>query len=438
MAHPEVEFTWQEDDKRPRRFAAQAQGLVDADEALERRLTDVMGADFIENAAPIRMQRDNHTITGFAGYPTLHRATPRGQYVFVNGRPVRDKVLVGAVRGAYGDVLPSGRYPMAALFLTVPPREVDVNVHPTKAEVRFRDGQLVRSLIVTSIRKALEHAAQWTSSTLAPIALTLLRPESAPLVAASPAASYATSASGRAHHVIHTGNGAPTQNALPAYGPAYAPHFMANAPLAARALVNVTEGPDAIGRLGAAVAQLHGMFIIAQTQDSVVIIDQHAAHERIVYERMKEALETSGIKRQILLIPDVIDMDQPSVARLMDRADELSELGLVIEAFGQGALLVREIPAMLGAADVKALVRDLAEECAEFDATNSLRDKLERISATMACHGSVRAGRALNGAEMNALLRQMETTANSGQCNHGRPTYVELKKTDLEKLFERR
>jgi DNA mismatch repair protein MutL len=344
---------------------------------------------------------------------------------------VRDKVLLGAVRGAYGDVLPSGRYPMVALFLSVPPREVDVNVHPTKAEVRFRDGNLVRGVIVTSIRKALEQAAQFTSSTLAPHALTMLRPEGA--------APYETPSWG-GFHDTHAGQASVNWSGLPSGSAAraYPSHLMADAPPSARPAATVAEMPGAVGRLGAAVAQVHGTFIIAQTEDSVVIVDQHAAHERIVYEKMKQALDSNGIKRQILLIPEVIEMDEPSSTRLISRGDELAELGLVIEAFGQGSLLVREIPALLGKTDVKSLLRDLAEEFAEFGSANSLRDKLEHICSTMACHGSVRAGRALNGDEMNALLRQMEHTANSGQCNHGRPTYVELKKTDLEKLFERR
>jgi DNA mismatch repair protein MutL len=390
-----------------------------------------MGADFMDNAVAVEASREGSGIFGYAGLPTLHRPTARMEYLFVNGRPVRDKVLLSAVRGAYGDVLPSGRYPMLALFLTIPPREVDVNVHPAKAEVRFRDGALVRSLVVTSIRKALEQAGQFTASTLAPQALTMLRAEGE---------SGMAKAYNRGFSDAHAGQAPLDWSGLPS-GAAAAiamPHLMAEAPLSARPAGTVMEMPCVMGRLGAAVAQVHGTFIIAQTEDSVVIVDQHAAHERIVYEKMKQALDTNGIKRQLLLIPEVIELDEPSSARLLGRAEQLAQLGLVIEAFGQGSVLVREIPALLGKTDVKSLLTDLAEEFAEYEDAHGLRDKLEEICSTMACHGSVRAGRSLNADEMNALLRQMEQTQNSGQCNHGRPTYVELKKTDLEKLFDRR
>jgi len=427
MAHPDVDFTFQEDDKRPVRFAAQT-GLLPDDEIFRARLADVLGNDFIENAAPISLVRENVGIRGFAGYPTLHKPTARAQYLFVNGRPVRDKVLLSAVRGAYGDVLPTGRYPMAVLFLTVPPREVDVNVHPTKAEVRFRDASLIRALIITSIRQALEQAAQFTTSTLAPRALGMLQPERAPSFYRGFADSYAGQAS-----IDMSGMTAGSSALAPM------PHMLADEPPSARPAAMIAEMPRAMGRLGAAVAQVHGIFIIAQTEDSLVIVDQHAAHERIVYEKMKQALDAvGGIKRQLLLVPEVVEMDEASAGRVLERAEQLAELGLVVEAFGQGAVLVREIPALLGKTDVKALLRDLAEEIAEHGEARTLRERLEEICATLACHGSVRAGRALNADEMNALLRQMEATANSGQCNHGRPTYVELKKVDLEKLFDRR
>ncbi|MGE3623639.1 MAG: DNA mismatch repair protein MutL, partial [Bdellovibrionales bacterium] len=358
-----------------------------------------------------------------------HRPTTRAQYLFVNGRPVRDRVLLSAVRGAYGDVLPSGRHPAVALFLAVPPREVDVNVHPTKAEVRFRDAQLVRGLIVTSIRKALEPAAQFTTSTLAPEALHMLRNPGGG--GSGYAAALRGLSDGFGHQATFDGTG------LVAGSMALAPHMLADAPPSARPFGTVAEMPSSMGRLGAAVAQLHGTFIIAQTEDGLIIIDQHAAHERIVYEKMKQALTSDGIRRQLLLIPEVVEMDEASAQRLIARAGQFAELGLVIEAFG-GAVLVREIPALLGKTDVKALLRDLAEELAEYGESNRLRDRLEDICSTLACHGSVRAGRPLNADEMNALLRQMEQTPNSAQCNHGRPTYVELKRADLEKLFDRR
>lgn len=427
MAHPEAEFTLHEDDRRPLRFIAPAQGLLSSDEVLRLRLTAVLGEEFMENAAPVALARDGASVSGYAGYPTLHRPTARGQFLFVNGRPVRDRVLLSAVRGAYGDVLPSGRYPMVVLFLTLPPREVDVNVHPTKAEVRFRDGNLIRGLIVTAIRKALEQAAQFTTSTLAPKAIGMLQPEGAAYTHAYHG--FADPHGGWAPLDIR-GMTAGVNVSAP-------PHMLGNAPLSVRPAAQVAEIPAA-GRLGAAVAQVHETFIIAQTEDSLIIIDQHAAHERIVYEKMKQALAANGIRRQILLIPEVVEMEETTATRLLARTEQLAELGLVIEAFGQGAVLVREIPALLGKTDVKALLKDLAEELAEYDEAHGLRDKLEEICATLACHGSVRAGRRLNAEEMNALLRQMEHTQNSGQCNHGRPTYVEMKKSDLEKLFDRR
>ena len=420
MANPHIDFTWQEDDKRPIRFAAE-RGLLSEDDALRHRLGDVLGAEFMDNAASILLERNDLRLTGFAGLPTLHKATARHQYLFVNGRPVRDRVLLSAVRGAYGDVLPSGRHPAVVLFLDVPPREVDVNVHPAKTEVRFRDTALVRGLIVNGIREALREAGQFTASTLAPQAFQMLRAEDAPTP------SYQGFAEHRSGQAPVTWAGMPQSLQTNS--------MLSSVPPSARA---VEAMPESFGRLGAAVGQVHGTFIVAQTEDSLVIIDQHAAHERIVYEKMKQALSAKTVARQILLIPDVVEMEQAGAGRLLERAAEFAELGLVIEDFGKGALVVREVPAMLDKADLKSLLRDLAEEVAEFGSSNTLKDRLEEICATMACHGSVRSGRALTAEEMNALLRQMEQTPNSAQCNHGRPTYVELKKSDLEKLFDRR
>lgn len=437
MAHPQVDFIWQEDDKRPIRYQRaedrdQTLGFLSSDACLPPsafRLADVLGAEFIDNAVPVSLLREGLSVAGYAGRPTLHHQTSRAQYLFVNGRPVRDKVLLSAVRGAYGDVLPSGRHPAVVLFLTIPARDVDVNVHPAKAEVRFRDGQRVRGLIVTAIRQALGEAAQFTSSTLAPKAFAMLRPEGGSLPSGS-----------GAHYGFSDVHARPVNWASATSGSAALstiPHMLADAPPVARQIAAVTEMP-VTGRLGAAVAQLHGTYIVAQTADSVVIVDQHAAHERIVYEKMKQALNEDGIKRQLLLIPEVVEMDEIAAGRLTSQADQLAGLGLVIESFGTGAVLVREVPALFGTTDVKGLLKDLAQDLAEYDASNELRDRLESICSTMACHGSVRAGRALNVDEMNALLRQMEHAPNSGQCNHGRPAYVELRKTDLEKLFDRR
>jgi DNA mismatch repair protein MutL len=420
LANPKVEFTLCEDDKKPMHF--QASGNAAA------RVADVMGREFMENAVAIEIERGNSEhgfsrVTGFAGLPTFNAATARGQYLFVNGRPVRDKVLLSALRAAYGDLLPSGRQPLAVIFIEVPFAEVDVNVHPAKTEVRFRDAAAVRGLMISGIRHALQQSAQFTTNTLAPQALQMLQPHydggSAPNVAGQ-------SQDFERH---------PTY--IP-HSPSYSGSMFGYASPQARSVeAAAVVSMSSAGRLGAAVAQIHGTFIVAQTEDGVIIVDQHAAHERIVYEKMKQGLG-DGIKRQILLVPEVVDLDAASAQRVMSRADQLAELGLVVELFGNGALLVREVPALLGKTDVPALLRDMADELAEFDDSRALRDRLEEICATMACHGSVRSGRALTIDEMNALLRQMESTPNSGQCNHGRPTYVELAKTDLEKLFDRR
>ncbi|MDR3448697.1 MAG: DNA mismatch repair endonuclease MutL, partial [Alphaproteobacteria bacterium] len=415
LAHPDVNFTIQEDEKKPLHYPRS----LDA----ASRVADVMGADFINNAASIDISRGDEAqgfsrVTGFAGYPTQNAATARGQYLYVNGRPVRDKALLSALRAAYGDLLPHGRHPLAVLFIEVPAQDVDVNVHPAKTEVRFRDAARVRGLLITGIRDALQKAAQFTTSTLAPQALQMLQPQQA--VGFN---DYAA-AQGQSF-------------AFPSFPAQPRSMFSSADPLARSAeAASVLPIPSA-GRLGAAVAQIHGTFIVAQTENGVIIVDQHAAHERIVYEKMKQALAEHGVKRQILLVPEVVELDDSAAARIMSRADQLAELGLVVELFG-GAILVREIPALLGRTDVKALLRDMADELAEFDDSRLLRDRLEEICGTLACHGSVRAGRALNIDEMNALLRQMESTPNSGQCNHGRPTYVELAKFDLEKLFDRR
>lgn len=454
MAHPAVDFIWSEDDKRPARYAAQTGGRVEesGDAAFRARLADILGAEFMSNAATLNAAREGIALAGYAGLPTLHKPTARGQYLFVNGRPVRDKLVVSALRGAYGDVLPSGRHPMAVLFLSVPPREVDVNVHPAKAEVRFRDSALVRGAIVSSIREALRQAGQFTASTLAPQALEMLKAEGEAFMpqASAVAGGGAATRGGFFDRFAAQegwrggGGGGKSFATSPSFADA---EPLARIPLSVRAFEAQEERqePAAGGRLGAAVAQVHGTFIVAQTADSVVIVDQHAAHERIVYEKMKQAVEQEArVARQILLIPEVVDMDEASASRLLAHAEELEALGLVVEAFGGNAVLVREVPALLlgagngGRFDAQGLLRDLADELAERGDARGLRDRLEEVCATLACHGSVRSGRALTLAEMNALLRQMEQSPNSGQCNHGRPTYVELKKADLEKLFDRR
>jgi DNA mismatch repair protein MutL len=355
----------------------------------------------------------------------------RRQYLFVNGRPVRDKVLVGAVRGAYADYLPRDRHPVLALFVTLEAREVDVNVHPAKTEVRFRDGALMRGLIVRALKEALMREGQRAASTGGGATIAAFRPTAMPRRGydwrSSPSRpdprGYAPSRGGAALGFAEVAQAA----------------FDVGAPSADARVESYEPEPELIERpLGAARAQIHETYIVSQTRDGLIVVDQHAAHERIVYERMKAAIGKSGVARQILLIPEIVELDEADAARLAARADELSRFGLVVEAFGPGAVAVRETPSMLGDVDVRGLLCDLAEHMAEWDDELPLERRLLHVSATMACHGSVRAGRRLKPEEMNALLREMEDTPNSGQCNHGRPTYVELKLTDIEKLFGRR
>jgi len=420
MANPAISFLLTADGRQTLRLPAATGDLFAA--RLDR-ISAVIGRDFFDNALPIEAEREGVRLTGYAGLPTYHRATAQYQYLFVNGRPVRDKLLSGAVRGAYADFLARDRHPVVALFLDLPPEMVDVNVHPTKAEVRFRDSGLIRGLIVASLRHALAEAGHRASTTVAASALGAFRPE--------PAAR-------------------PASPSWPQPRPAALPRGLAetaaafHAPLMDLAPPSAPVAPAAEAAsehqypLGVARAQVHGTYIIAQTQDGIVIVDQHAAHERLVYEQMKQALANGGIKRQVLLIPEVVELDEAAVARLLPRLDEFAELGLVVEPFGPGAVVVREVPALLGEVDAAGLIRDLADELAEIGTALSLKERLGEVCATMACHGSVRAGRRLSAEEMNALLRQMEATPHSGQCNHGRPTYVELKLADIEKLFGRR
>jgi DNA mismatch repair protein MutL len=373
----------------------------------------------------VEAEREGIRLTGYIGLPTLNRGTARHQYLFVNGRPVRDRLLHGAVRGAYQDFLARNRHPMLALFLELPPEEVDINVHPAKAEVRFREPGLVRGLIVGACRHALAAAGHRASTTVAEAALGALRPQSAP------PGGYAWPQGGRSGVSRGMAEAAASYHApLPELG---------TAPAARPAGAPATDS-EAVPAypLGAARAQLHGTYVVAQTDDGIVIVDQHAAHERLVYERMKRQLAANGVARQILLIPEVVELDEPAAERLVARAEELAELGLAIEPFGPGAVVAREVPALLGEVNIQGLLRDLADELAELGEALALRERLEAVCGTMACHGSVRAGRRLNFEEMNELLREMEATPHSGQCNHGRPTYVELKLADIEKLFGRR
>ena len=432
MCHPAVGFGLQDDGRSLLRDGPHA----DAPAGRLARLGLVMGRDFARNALPIDAERESVRLTGYAALPTLNRASAQHQYLFVNGRPVRDRLLHGAVRAAYADLLHRGRHPMAALFVDLPPDMVDVNVHPTKAEVRFRDAALVRGLIVSALKRALAAAGHHAATTVADETLAAMRPHS--------------TAGGGGRGAAAAGGGyappPPTRAPLLAeaqsryQAPLDAPSARVESPQPAAdgTVASADQSGGGAYALGVARGQVHGTYVVAQTDDGIVIVDQHAAHERIVYERMKAALADSGIQRQILLIPEVIELDEAAVGRLEARAGELAELGLVLERFGAGAVVVREVPALIGNGDSQGLVRDLADELADWDEATTLRQRLADVCSTLACHGSVRAGRRLNADEMNALLRQMEATPHAGQCNHGRPTYVELKLADIERLFGRR
>jgi len=431
MAHPNVAFTLSDGARTAINLQA-VQG--DLFEARLERLGAIMGRDFRENAVPIDAEREGHSLTGYASLPTLNRGNAQMQYLFVNGRPARDKVLLGAIRGAYRDLLASDRYPLVALFLDLPPELVDVNVHPAKTEVRFRDAGLVRGLIVSGIKHALAEAGHRASTTVGDAALGAFNAEGSSLPMGR---SGGGGWSGPSYRPSGSPSGSVAESAASYHAPL--PNFdtpMEARPVGAMESMETQATPDY--PLGVARGQVHETYIVAQTSDGLVIVDQHAAHERLVHERIQAALVEGGVKRQGLLIPEVVELDEPAVDRLLTRAEELAELGLIIESFGPGAVAVRETPALLGETDVKGLVRDLADDLAEFDETLSLREKLSDVCASMACHGSVRAGRQLNAQEMNALLRQMEEMPHSGQCSHGRPTYVELKLSDIEKLFGRR
>jgi DNA mismatch repair protein MutL len=418
MATPNVGFTLRDlsDGKGRVTFRADPE-TGDPLAALRARLTRIMGKDFTDNALAIDAERDGIRLTGFAGLPTYSRGSSAAQHLFVNGRPVRDKLLIGALRGAYSDLLGRDRHPAVALFLALDPQRVDVNVHPAKAEVRFREAGLVRGLVVSGLRHALAEAGHRASTTLGGAALGALQPEPArPVVYQMdrPKAAYA------------------------AISPAPQPGF-AEMPAEASSRIDspVVDTQTEALPLGVAKGQLHGTYIVAQTESGVVIVDQHAAHERLVYERLKRQHAEREIAAQALLIPEIVDLPPDDCARLLEHADDLRALGLTLESFGAGAIAVRETPAILGTVNAAALVRDVLDELAETGATQLVADRTHAILSRMACHGSVRAGRAMRADEMNALLREMEATPHSGQCNHGRPTYVSLSLADLERLFGR-
>ena len=449
MANPEIGFSFSHEGRGWK--VAQASGVrrqvpAENDEqphgaqlnTLKSRLNDILGKEFAANALEVSGERDEMTLSGYAGLPTYSRGNSLQQYLFVNGRPVRDRLLLGVVRAAYQDFLARDRHPVLALFVQVPPQKVDVNVHPAKAEVRFRDAQAVRSMILRGLREALAEAGHQASTTVAFDALRKMQPEP---MAQRQAAMGFHAPTGYAYH-------SPLAGESKSLGASRSDWVGGETQLQEATMLPPTGSADASPTppqggsedypLGLAKSQLHETYIVAQTSEGIVIVDQHAAHERLVYERMKAQMAENGIKTQPLLLPEIVELSEDAAARLLTRQEELAELGLIFDDFGGGAIVVREVPALLGEGDVQGLIRDMADELEEFGEALKLRDKIEDICGTIACHGSVRAGRRLNVDEMNALLRQMEATPYSGQCNHGRPTYVELQLKDIEKLFGRR
>lgn len=434
MARPDVAFSLEHDARTSLRLAAESDP---ENEGRRARLSAILGADFAPNCILLDQTRDTVRLSGFAGLPTFHRGTREHQHLFVNGRPVKDKLIVGAVRAAYQDLLARDRHPVAALFIDLPPDEVDVNVHPAKTEVRFRDAALVRGLIVGGLSHALASAGHRASTTTAQSALDAVRAFEAPQPFLRPAGHAWQMAEERVaagDFMAPSGRVEAADHRLPAGIEAQDLEEIAGRMPA----VQVSDEDARFFPLGAARAQIHETYIVAQTEDGIVIVDQHAAHERLVYERMKQMLANGGVRRQGLLIPEVVELDPSEAEAIVARAEELVQLGLVVEAFGPGAILVRETPALLGHVDAAGMLKDLADDIAELGEAHALKERLEEVCSSMACRGSVRAGRRLTGDEMNSLLRQMEATPFSGQCNHGRPTYVELKLADIEKLFGRR
>jgi len=415
MAEPFVTFILRDasngDSRTTFRADAETGDLFDA---LHGRLRTVLGKDFAENALRIDAEREGFHLTGYAALPTYSRGAAVAQYLCVNGRPVRDKMLLGALRAAYMDVLSRDRHPVASLFIDCDPMLVDVNVHPAKSEVRFRDPGTVRGLIVSGLRHALADAGHRASTTVANATLGAITPEHA---------------SPRIYQMDR-----PSFSARSMTFQAQAPGF-GEGP-SARFEPETEETSDELP-LGAARAQVHENYIIAQTEKGIVIVDQHAAHERLVYEKLKSQMAENGVAAQALLIPEIVELSENEAAQLLEIADDLSRLGLTVEPFGGGAIAVRETPAILGEVNAAAMIRDIVDELADQGDSASVKARIEAILSRVACHGSIRSGRRMQAAEMNALLREMEATPLSGQCNHGRPTYVELKLADIERLFGR-
>lgn len=421
IAFPHVRFVLSGSDRTTLEFPATGTDRL-------ARIAQVLGRDFRDNAIEIDAEREGVRLTGFAGVPTFNRGNSLHQFAFVNGRPVQDKLLWSALRAAYAETIPHGRYPVAVLSIEIDPALVDVNVHPAKSDVRFRDPGLVRGLVIGAIREALGREGDRAATTGGSGLMRAFRPE-----AQRPAAPWTPAAS--PYRPFEPAASMPLRAEQAGFAEFATPS--ARSELVFTAHQPVPDDAPQQHPLGAARAQLHENYIVAQTQDGLVIVDQHAAHERLVFESMRNALHSRAVPAQALLIPEIVDLPEDDCDRLVAHAEEFATLGLGIERFGPGAIAVRETPAMLGEMDAAGLIRQLADELAEWDTANGLKAKLEYLAATMACHGSVRSGRRMRPEEMNALLRQMEATPGSGQCNHGRPTYIELKLSDIERLFGR-
>ena len=419
MARPDIAFSVEHDGRRAL--------STNAPEDRPGRVAALTDRALIDNSVAIDLEREGVRLGGVAGLPTFNRGIADHQYLFVNGRPVKDRLLAGAVRGAYAEMLARDRHPVVALFLDLPADMVDVNVHPAKTEVRFREPQMIRGLIVSGLRRALDEAGHRSAQ----------RPDEAALAAWQPEPQFRHPDEGRDLWQHSESRAAPAFAGATSVMEHRSTFSMP--PPAARAEPAWAPPPDTVAHpLGVARGQVAKTYIVAEAEDGLVLVDQHAAHERLVLERMRAALAGGKVPAQALLLPEVIELDEPACDRLEARIVELAELGLDLERFGPRAMLVRATPALLGQGDVTGLVTDLADELAAFDEALSLKERLDHVASTMACHGSVRAGRVLSVAEMNALLREMEVTPHSGQCNHGRPTWVKLAHGDIEKLFGRK
>lgn len=432
MAFPAIGFKLTHNDKAALHLPPEQGNLLDQ---RRERLAAIIGKEFGENSIPVEAIREELSVTGYAGLPTLSRANTMQQYLFVNGRPVKDRLLLGCIRAAYMDVLHSGRHPIVALYIDLPPTMVDVNVHPAKAEVRFQDAGYVRGLMITALKHALLEAGMTTSSTLSMATLAKARDYTIPSMPINRGGSPSVPPS---YYTQNYGglNAALGENAQEFYN---APSNLDTYQPGARSEEVYDDAPQAAYPLGAARAQIHENYIIAQSEQGLVVVDQHAAHERLVYEKFKNQMSENGVISQGLLVPDVIDFDEIKAAHLLEHKEALLKLGLDIDNFGAGSIVVRAVPALLGdKINLKGLLNDILDELEDQDRSDVLEKKLHDVLSTMACHGSVRSGRRMNTVEMNALLRDMETTDNSGHCNHGRPTYITLDLKDIEKLFGRR